>query len=652
MFVPWASSLSHLRTLRLEGVFHDQGPLFCSTVEPSETTPVSVTIRCYKDEANSADVVVFDNSDSTSHTLNMRKIVSVSESLYDYWQATIPASNSQKNYRFKLSDGNSISWYNCDGASRSEQTDRDFLINPGFKTPQWLKDGVIYQIFPDRFANGDTSNDIQTGAYRYAGQQTIKRDWGQSPIPDAGQSASMIFFGGDLNGVAKKLSYIRSNLGADIIYLNPIFRAPSNHKYDTSDYQHVDPAFGTDQTLVDLSAQIHREVDGHPGYLLLDGVFNHTGDSHTWFAKYAYDYRADKRNSSGPGAYQSKNSVYSNYYTFFNWPNKFATFLDAHSLPKLNYGSQSVKDEIYAKPDSIALRYLKPPFNIDGWRLDAPQYVDANGNQGSDETNHSVWREFRQATKSCKPDAAILGEYWDNAAAWTADGDQWDCATNFDGFTQPVSEWITGRDYENNPAKLSASQFDLWLSGSRAHYPTNVQQSMSNHLSNHDITRFAERAGGDISKLKLALIFQMSYIGVPTIYYGDEYGMQGGKDPDDRRTFDWSQVRSNNPTIEFVHKLISIRQKYAALRQGSFITLDVNDTDNTYAFGRMDDHNKIAVVLNNDDQAHRIDISAFKLDIADSSQLVDELSGNVVTIHNGHATLDLPARSGMILVAR
>jgi len=520
------------------------------------------------------------------------------------------------------------------------------MIIPGFHTPQWLKDGVMYQIFPDRFFDGDPSNNVKSDQYKYAGKPTIARDWGDSPITHEGESVVLTFYGGDLKGVMDKLSYIRGTLGANIVYLNPIFESPSNHKYDTSDYDHVAACLGDDTTLSKLSAALHEPFEGISGFLILDGVFNHTGDTHKWFEKYEY-----KRESKLKGAFESKESPYFNYYSFSKWPNKYATFLTENSLPKLNYGSPALRAAIYRGKNAIANRYLSAPFNIDGWRLDAPMYADLDGKQGSDAFNHDVWAEFRRAVKNTKGQAVILGENWQNAASWIAPGNQWDSVTNFDGFTQPVSEWITGQNYDGKSMSLSVSEFDRWLRLTRAHYPAAAQFSLSNHLGNHDISRFGERAHGEAGKIKLALAFQMTYTGVPTLYYGDEYGMRGGKDPDDRRTFDWKQVESNNELIAYTHKLIEVRRKNSALRGGSFVSLNLNDKANVYAFGRIDKSQRVAVVLNGAAQAQNsIPVSVYKLDMPDGSLFVDTLSGNKFVSKDGHLSLNLEPFSAAILI--
>ncbi|MGN6384133.1 MAG: glycoside hydrolase family 13 protein, partial [Dyella sp.] len=541
-----------------------------------------------------------------------------------------------------ITDGTATAWYNAAGISSSEPSSGDFFIIPGFTTPAWMKNGVMYQIFPDRFYNGDTNNDVQTGQYCYKGHCTEKHAWGTSVYATGGDN-NLVFFGGDLAGVDQKLGYIKNTVGANIIYLNPIFSAPSVHKYDTSDYTTVDPAFGSNATLQTLIGDLHAASNGPHGYLMLDGVFNHTGDAHKWFDKY--------NNFSSAGAYESQQSVWYGYYDFQQWPGTYSSFLGFDTLPKLDYGASgsAVRNAIYGSSTSVVKTYLSAPYGIDGWRLDAAQYIDAGGNNGSDTTNHQILAELRTAVKSVNPNADILGEYFGNAGPWTTSGNQWDGAMNYDGFTQPVSEWITGQDYGGGSASIPASQFDSWLHGTRANYPTNVQQVMSNFLSSHDITRFGNRAGGDIWKTYLALIFQMTYVGTPTIYYGDEYGMQGGADPDNRRTFDWNTGTSTNSAVALTGKLTAIRNAYPALRTGSFMSLATDDTNKLYAYGRFDATNRIAVALNNDSTSHTVTVPVWQLSMTNGSTVTDLLSGSHYTVQNGTVSVNVNGHYGAIL---
>ncbi|MDE2154684.1 MAG: glycoside hydrolase family 13 protein [Xanthomonadaceae bacterium] len=638
-----ARAASNDNNVEWNGLFHDQGTLFDSAPEPTATQPVTLTLRTFKGDITSANIKYYDSGDNQFHWVPMHWVRNDATGTFDLWQGTIPASASEKYYRFQINDGSKTVWYDAQGISDSEQPFGDFFVIPGFKTPDWMKNGVMYQIFPDRFYNGNPRNDVQTGQYCYKSHCTEKHAWGSSVFAGPGGDNNLVFFGGDLAGITDKLGYIEDTVGADILYLNPIFLAPSVHKYDVADYYRVDPAFGSNGSLRRLIHDVHEREHGEHGYIVLDGVFNHTGDASKWFDKYHW-WRSD-------GAYESQQSPWFGFYTFQQWPQSYSSFLGFDTLPKLDYGASgsAVRQAIYGSRHSVVQTYLGPSWRIDGWRLDAAQYIDAGGNGGSDDTNHQIMRELRSAVKSVNPNAEILGEYWGVAGPWVDNGDQWDGAMNYNGFTDPVSRWITGRDEGDNPNRIDTTTFDAWLHGTRADIPGNVQQTMTNFLSSHDIPRFATRAGGDIWKTYLALIFQMTYVGTPTIYYGDEYGMQGGADPDNRRTFDWNTGSRTNSAVALTGKLTAIRRAYPALRTGSFITLVTDNANQIYAYGRFDATNRIAVALNNDSTSHTVTLPVWQLSMTDGSTVTDQLSGQQYSVQNGQVTVTVNGHYGAIL---
>src|SRR5579885_188230 len=595
--LPWAAGRAQAcaRDNRVERsyLFADQGPLYDSDPEPTATTPVTLTLRACKGDLTGASIEYYDTADRSRHRIPMRPTASDPTGIFAYWQGTVPASASQKRYRFRIEDGSATLWLNAAGITPSAPQSGDFLIVPGFKTPDWMKNGVMYQIFPDRFYDGDTSNDVANAQYTYAGCATERHAWGTSVFARTRRCNGEVFFGGDLAGIDRKLRYIKGTLGADILYLNPIFNSPTNHKYDTQNYYEVDPAFGTGATLRKLIADVHSSSYGVRGYIILDGVFNHTGDTHCWFGRQTYD----SVTCSLPGAYRSRSSPYFGYYTFQSWPESYSTFANGvPSMPKLNYGGSgsAVRNQIYGAKASVIQTYLRAPYGIDGWRLDVAQGLDAGGREGSDRTNHQIMRELRAAVTAANPEAEILGEYWGDAAPWLEDGQEWDGAMNYNGFTNPVSEWLCGKDEYGRPASIATTRFDDWLRAGRADLPVNVQETMTNELGTHDTIRFATRCGGDIRKTYLGLILQFTYVGTPAIYYGDEYGMQGGSDPDDRRTFDWSRATEHDPAVALTHRLVAIRNRYPALRTGSYMTLLADDAHRIYAFGRFDADHRIA----------------------------------------------------------
>ncbi|MGH8201191.1 MAG: glycoside hydrolase family 13 protein [Steroidobacteraceae bacterium] len=629
-------------------LFSDQGTLYDSNPEPSATTPVTLTLRACKGDITAANIKYLDTGDDSFHWVSMRRVSSDPTGRFEYWQGTVPASGAEKYYRFQINDGAASTWLNAAGITSSEPSSGDFFIIPGFKTPDWMKNGVMYQIFPDRFYDGDTGNDIADGEYTYGGCATEHHRWGTSVFPRVEGCRSEVFFGGDLAGIDQKLDYIKRTLGADIVYLNPIFKSPSNHKYDTQDYYQVDPAFGTAAVLQHLIADIHSSSNGPAGRIILDGVFNHSGDTNCWFGRQTYAAVS----CSQPGAYQSRSSRFYSYYTFQSWPSSYSTFaMSVPSMPKLNYGrsGSAVREQIYSGKASVIQTYLRAPYLIDGWRLDVAQSLDAGGKDGSDATNHEIMQELRSAVLAVNPSAEILGEYWDDASPWLDDGKEWDGAMNYNGFTRPVSEWICGVDEKGVSASINESTLDRRLRATRADLPIGVQETMTNELGTHDTPRFATRCDRDIRKTYLGLVFQFTYVGTPAIYYGDEYGMQGESDPDDRRTFDWSRATTGDGAVALTHRLVSIRNRYSALRTGSYITLLTDDANHIYAFGRFDANHRIAVVLNNAADRRMVVVPAYQLGMTNGSRVTDLLTGNTYQVVNGNLSVSVKGYFGLIL---
>src|SRR5574337_1440043 len=254
--IPAAQAASNDNNVEWNGLFHDQGPLFDSAPEPTATQAVTLTLRTFKGDITSANIKYYDSADSQFHWVPMHWAANDATGSFDLWQGTVPASTSEKYYRFQINDGSKTVWYDAQGISDNEQPFGDFYIIPGFKTPDWMKNGVMYQIFPDRFYNGDRRNDVRTGAYCYQGHCTEQHAWGDSVFAQPGGDNNLVFFGGDLAGIDQKLDYIKDTVGADILYLNPIFLSPTVHKYDVADYNQVDPAFGSSATLQKLVADM------------------------------------------------------------------------------------------------------------------------------------------------------------------------------------------------------------------------------------------------------------------------------------------------------------------------------------------------------------------------------------------------------------
>lgn len=626
--------------LRGDGLYSDQTELYANPSEPEPGQSVNIKLRAYKDNLSTATVVT-----DSGKQIPMRVESSDKSGIFEYWAATLPPGNYR--YKFKVSNGSDTGWYNAVGFyDRETDNEYSFWMNSSFQTPDWAKDATYYQIFVDRFYNGNPKNDVKDGEYVFpypedpSNPHNVKvkaQKWDALPEQPP---KNRDFFGGDIEGVRQKLPYLTS-LGVNTIYFNPLFHSPSNHKYDTQDYRTIDPHFATNEEFKNFVKEAHSKGIK----IVIDGVFNHTGSWHRWFD------RPGKYDTVG--AFESKNSEWSSFYNFNEWPSKYISWWGFDTLPKLNYGSQKLRGEIYNNPDSIAKHWIKN-YGIDGWRLDVPNEAGANG--GSDD--HSIWKEYRKAVKSVKKDAVIIGELWKNGQPYLK-GDEFDGVMNYEGFGDAVSTYINdGFTIETTKrGRITATQFDLWLRSVLAKNPMQANQVVMNLLDSHDTSRFMHRTEGDKWKMYEAAIFQMTFVGAPMIYYGDEIGMTGDKDPDCRRTFNWNYNKSDHlPNL--YKKLGQIRKENSALRRGSFETLMLHDDNELYAFSRMDKKNKVLVVLNNSSGTKNVTVNVAKMGLEKGAVLKDELnntslSARTVTVDaNLNVTLPVYGHYGAVLVAQ
>jgi alpha-glucosidase len=648
-----------------DGLFSDQGPLYMNPTEPAATNPVALTLRVFEGDITTANIKYFDTADHAFHWVALSRVKSDATGRFDFWQGTIPASASLKYYRFQINDGTATAWLNAGGITSTEPSAGDFWIVPDFHTPQWAKEAVYYQIFPDRFNDGDPSNDLAfrssspvlpvngqcpRGSYVYIGRCAFQHNsWDEAPEnPGHGDD----FFGGDLAGITEKIdSYLKGTLGVTALYLNPIFESPSNHKYDTQDYTAVDPHFGSNAELQNLISTAHTSSNTRIS-VLLDGVFNHTSTFHQWFDQ-QHLYKTD-------GAAESRSSIWSDRYVFLTWPGIYCQWSGFSSLPKLNYGSPNLRDDLYRRANSVMQTYLNPPYGADGWRYDVADNLvtissEPNAASCGGTDDHAIWQEIRQYVKGVNAEALMLGEEWQNANAWL-NGKEWDAVMNYNGFNIPVSKWINCQNVHGEEAGqcLSVSGFDQWLRGTQADYPRPAQLAMMNSLSTHDTARFLWRAGGDEWKMKLAIIFQMTYVGSPAIYYGDEIGLTGNNDPDNRRTFNWDSSTWNQTLLTLYKTLIKVHKQVSAFRDGSFKTLLVDDANQLYSYGRWDASSWAIVVLNNAATGHAASVPAYQLSIPDGTKLTDQLTGAIYMVSNGTIQVPtgaLPGHYGMVLTA-
>lgn len=558
-------------------IHHDGSPCYV-TGEPAIGKQLTLRLRA-DIRAPILSIYLRTCPDGEQALIPMRRLPKaarlVTVNVCQWWEITIPVTMPYFTYRFFLHTKVGSYWFTAQGLKDYTPTDSsDFKQIVSNDDTAWVCNTIFYQIFPDRFANGDPSISVQTGAYNCYGQPVVARPWGERPRPH-NESGGTEFFGGDLIGVKARLDYL-ANLGINGIYLNPIFTAPSNHKYDTSDYLNVDPHLGGNVALIKL----REAMDQRGMRLMLDIVLNHCGNQHYWF-------KAAQANPQAPTA---------EYFTFEKHPHNYACWLGIGTLPKLNYRSERLREEIYAGSNAILKHWLRPPFRIDGWRIDVANML---ARQGEHQLGHKIGRGIRRAIKTEFPHSYLLGEHFHDGTAHLQ-GQELDACMNYRGFAFPLINWLSGYDIDksfvpNLPIKPLTSQAlaAQWQAFSAA-LPWHITMQQFNQLGSHDTPRILTLVGENIELAKIAATILFTFPGVPCIYYGDEIGLVGTSDPDNRRCMPWDENLWQSALYQHYQTLINFRRNLTALRQGSFQIL--YSAENTLAYLRDLPNQRIIVV--------------------------------------------------------
>jgi alpha amylase catalytic region len=635
--------------IKREAIFSDETNGYVNPPEPGAYDNISICIRVAKDDVDRVEIL---HGKNYSETTLLRKYHS--DYYFDYYKIFTDISNVVFRYVFRISKGKETVYYDRVGVSDGIRVFQGFEIIPDFKTPDWAKGAIMYQIFVDRFCRGDGSNDVLDDEYIYLGVPCIRTtNWSQYPSNfDVGY-----FYGGDLQGVMDKLDYLKS-LGVEAIYFNPIFVSPSNHKYDAQDYEHIDPHYAkivndggelvdpeaednlkatkyiirtTDKENLEASDRFFAnfvDIAHQKGIrIILDGVFNHCGSFHKWLDK-EFIYK----NAKGypKGAFHGVDSPYRSYFRFYEDTNSYDGWWGHSTLPKLFYeNSDKLVNEILA----IARKWISPPYNVDGWRLDVAADLGH-----SEEFNHRFWTKFRKEVKKINPDVIILAEHYGDPYMWL-NGKQWDTVMNYDAFMEPVSFFLTGME-KHSEAFYAEKRGDgklFWhtLLYAKARMPMPSYMCSMNELSNHDHSRFLTRTnmkvgrlhtvgskaaneGVDVSIFRQAVIMQMTLQGAPTIYYGDEVGVCGWTDPDNRRSFPWGKEDWN--ILEFHKYAIGLHKRHKSLRYGSLIPI-LGEKD-LIAYIRAVKDEQMLVVIYTGNEEIEVDIPVWLMGLKNKDSLV------------------------------
>ena len=532
-------------------------------------------------------------------------------------------------YAFKLLVDGRQYWLSEAGVTPYfPERDLHFHLNPRYEPARWVWSQVFYQIFPERFYDGDPDNNVRSGEYLYEGKPVVAKAWGE--LPDRRQGARE-FYGGDLEGIIQKLPYLQ-DLGVTALYLNPIFTSPSSHKYDTADYYSVDPHFGTKETF----AQLCRDLRERDMRIILDAVVNHTSERHAWFDRYG--------EAETPGAYRSTQSPTRGFYTFTSDdPESYFGWYGTKTLPVLNYSHPAVRQMIYENEDAVLRTWLREPYRIDGWRFDVIHMLG----EGTGATNNATYvRHFRYTLRQENPQAYVLGEHFFEATKWLQ-GDQEDASMNYYGFTRPVVEFLAGVDYQGTGISISAQDFDHLLTRARGRIPFEIQLSQFNLLDSHDTARLLTLLQGDKALMKIAVTLLFTYVGVPCVYYGDEIGLEGGNDPDSRRTFPWDENDWDTDLRAHYRSLIQLRLEHKVLQEGAFLSLCAEG--DVYAFARLLGDAVVIVAINRGD-AVSLELPVWKTGLS-GEKLESAFEAQTVQVEDGVLRLELPAKSSKVFMS-
>ena len=668
-------------TLNKKAIFSDGTADFVSPCEPRVYENVTIRCRVGKDEAEYVKAMV----DEVPYIMHLEK----STEYFDIYAVSFLLEDHPISYYFRVETAKETLICNRQGVVSDVNPYFNFCLIPGFHTPDWAKGAVMYQIFVDRFYNGDKTNDVVDDEYTYIDEHVTQvRDWNKMPASMGVRE----FYGGDLQGVMDKLDYLQ-DLGVEVLYLNPIFVSPSNHKYDTQDYDYIDPHYGVivedggDVLAADDRENAHatkyikrvvnmknleasnaffakfvEEVHRRGMKVILDGVFNHCGSFNKWLDR---EKIYDKDESYEKGAFLQEDSPYHDFFYFYpdgSWPDNthYDSWWGNDTLPKLNYeGSERLEQYIHG----VARKWVAAPYCIDGWRLDVAADLGH-----TPEYNHKFWKGFREAVKRENPEAIILAEHYGDPSAWL-DGTQWDTVMNYDAFMEPISWFLTGMekhsdarrsDLRGNAAAFFGSMTDY---GARFTTPSALV-AMNDHSrfltrTNHVVGRTAftgpqaANYGVNLAVMRQAVLMQMTWVGAPTIYYGDEAGVCGWTDPDNRRSYPWG--KEDRELIRFHKEMIRIHKDYEVFSTGSLLYLHAEN--NLIGYGRFSEKEQAFVLVQVEGEEREVEVDVWRLGVANGSRMACmmytceegfDMAARMCRVENGKVKVEI-GKNGAVL---
>ncbi len=601
----------------LQTVHHDGSAHYVSELYPRLGDVVRIRLRVGLDAPLKRPYLrIFPDGEQAFIALEH----SHSDTVSHWWQADLPINQPLVHYRFILEAEDGVWFYTAAGPTVQLPLDNtDFRILADYDPPGWLETAVFYQIFPDRFHNGNPAIDPYPEEFEFQGRRPQTYPWGQAA--SNGQPFPIVFYGGDLPGIIQKLDYLQE-LGVNAIYLNPIFTAYSNHKYDVIDYAHVDPHLGGDEALIAL----RQALDERGMRYLLDIVPNHCGHWHPWF-------KTAQADANAPEA---------DFFTFINHPDEYHSWLGVWTLPKLDYRSQELRRRIYKNDDAVFRRWLRPPFAADGWRVDVANML---GRQGATQIGDKIAQGIRRAVKATRPDAYLMGENFFDASA-QLQGGQWDGVMNYSGLTLPLWHWLRGFDQGAHGINWHIQSAQPWPTAALAAtwqqhlaaIPWAIALQQYNLLDSHDVPRIRSTVKGNDALHRLAAIVQFTFPGIPGLYYGDEIGMMDEEGFQSRGCMVWDEEGWNQDLLAFYKRLIVLRKETAVLQTGGFQIVSVEP--DTIIYQRANGKGRILVIAHRGEQPRLTGpLPIAHGGIPDGARFVEVFTGQELVVIDGRLPL-------------
>lgn len=549
---------------------HDGSPLYVSNQQPKIGDSVTLRLRVPQSLGSLQGVRVRSNPDREPRFAVAERAASTPG--WDWWQADVQVANSVHGYRWllRLDDGTDI-WVNARGVFNTETLDsEDFKLVAYDAPPEWAASTVLYQVFPDRFARSDAA------AQRATPDWAVPAEWDDEVRLDP-PARSTQFYGGDLDGIVERLDHLE-RLGVTMIYLTPVFPARSNHRYDSANFDVVDPLLGGDDAMVRLVEAAHAR-----GFKVIgDLTTNHSGDAHEWF-------RAAHRTPAAPES--------DFYYWLDDEHERYESWLGVPSLPKFNWNSRELRRRFIEGADSVVAKWLKPPYALDGWRIDV---ANMTGRFGDEDLNAEVRQIIRRTMTEINPDTILLAESTNDASS-DFQGDAWHGAMTYANFTRPLWGWLSeplseaggglGMAMQTIP-RYNGWQFYAAHRQFSAGFPWRVRLSNMNALDTHDTPRFLTRALPDT--LPVAVGMSMTFPGIPVVWAGDEFALTGVDGEASRTPIPWSTADAASDTIDLYATLIGLRRAHSALNGGSMRWVHVSD--DVLAYVREDENESLLIV--------------------------------------------------------